>query len=154
MAAIFFFEEIWSLVPKYLKLDRRRAAIGHACKTVGAKHKKPLERAKVTKHKADSTASKSLAVTPSVNLANRILIQWSLWPLRRDPSVLIGIKNTLLAELPDLHDMPDSSNEGIVAFYDYDQPMEQEDLEKLISESKVCALFSEEYILRCPNEYL
>ncbi|KAF4301216.1 hypothetical protein GTA08_BOTSDO07290 [Botryosphaeria dothidea] len=142
--AIFFFSEIWSGISTELEVKLCRVAIGSACKIHAASVKGPSERVKtVIERPQDPTASNALAVTKDTNTANGLLIQYSIWRLSMNDGTLEALQRTVKRAMPDLANKP--SNEGTVAFYDFESALEKNDAQKLIQEVKgtypnVCSL--------------
>jgi hypothetical protein len=135
--AIFFFAEFWNGISTEADIKHRRTAIGSACKRHAATIKKPPERAQTAIVKSHGlTASNAIAVTREVNAANVLFMQYSVWELTKEPGALNALAQTVKNILPDVAKKP--SNEGTLAFYDFESVLEKADAEKLVKEVTVC----------------
>ncbi|KAF4629933.1 hypothetical protein G7Y89_g8208 [Cudoniella acicularis] len=133
--AIFYFQEIWEGLSEDVDVKTRRSRLGAACKLHAARDKKPPQRALTSiSAKSDSTASNQLSVTPVVNAANVILMQYSMYKASREPSAILALKKTLEDLLPDLLSKP--SDEGILGFYTFESVLEEEDAVKAVTAVK------------------
>ena len=136
--AIFFFQEIWEGIPDGLDVKERRSQIGAACKKHAARDKKPPQRALIpVSGKPGLTPSNLITITPIVNAANLLLMQYSVFAVSRQPSAIHALKKTLENILPDLCKKP--SDEGILGFYDFDRDLVEEDVVKAVNAIKVHA---------------
>ncbi|RDL39909.1 Uncharacterized protein BP5553_04249 [Venustampulla echinocandica] len=133
--AIFYFQEIWDDVADGLTVKDRRSQLGLACKKHAARDKRPPQRALIPISANNSTPSNLISITPIVNAANILMIQYSLYSMSKQPSALAALQTTLENILPDLRSKPD--NEGILSFYTFDEDLEQEEAEKAVNAIKV-----------------
>jgi len=134
--AIFFFQEIWDGIPEGLDVKERRSQVGAACKKHAARDKKPPQRALIpVSAKPGSTPSNLITITPTVNAANLLLMQYSVFAVSKQPSAIHALKKTLENILPDLRRKP--SDEGILGFYDFESNLAEEDAVKAVNAVKV-----------------
>jgi hypothetical protein len=130
--AIFYFQEIWDGIPDDLPAKERRRQLGAACKMHAARDKKPPQRALIPiSAESDSTPSNSISITPAVNAANLLLMQYSMYKISKQPSAIIALQRTLENILPDLLSRP--TDDGILGFYDFGNILEEEDAIKAIT---------------------
>lgn len=134
---IFYFSEIWDGVSQELNSKQRKTALGLACKTLAARDKKPPQRALVQVSEPDWTPSNVISITPVENAANRVLMQYSVYELTRKPSTIAALKQTLENMLPDLLNRP--TDDGILAFYDFDCDLGEADAKLAVDAVKVSA---------------
>lgn len=91
------------------------------------------------------TPSNLITITPTVNAANLLLMQYSVFAVSRQPSAIHALKKTLENLLPDLRRKP--SDEGVLGFYDFKSDLEEEDAMKTIDAVKVCAKLALDFIV-------
>lgn len=133
---IFFFQEIWDGIPDDITTKERRRRLGAACKRLAARDKRPPQRAVIPVSTGlDPAASSIIAIAPITNAANIVLMNYSMYAMTKDPSAIASLKKSLEDILPDLLQKP--TDEGVVAFYDFDSILEQEDAEKLVAALEV-----------------
>ncbi len=63
-------------------------------------------------------------------------MQFSIYKVSKQPSAVLALKKTLENILPDLCKKP--SDEGVLAFYDFENDITGEDVQKAIATIKVC----------------
>jgi hypothetical protein len=129
--AIFYFSEIWDGVREDANTKERRRQLGAACKMHAARDKKPPQRALVQVSESDSTPSNAISITPTVNAANRLLMQYSMYSMSKQPSAIAALKQTLENILPDLLNRP--TDDSILGFYDFDTTLDEADAVKAIT---------------------
>ena len=134
--SIFYFQEIWDGIPEGLEVKERRSQVGASVKKHAARDKRPPQRALIPISSKSSTPSNQLEVTRTVNAANLLLMQYSIFKVSKQPSAILALKKTLENILPDLCKMP--SDEGILAFYDFENDLTEEDAQQAIATIKVC----------------
>jgi hypothetical protein len=96
-----------------------------------ARDKKPPQRALVQVSESDSTPSNAISITPTVNAANRLLMQYSMYSMSKQPSAIAALKQTLENILPDLLNRP--TDDSILGFYDFDTTLDEADAVKAIT---------------------
>jgi hypothetical protein len=142
---IFYFSEIWGDIAPDAIIKHRRTALGQACKLHAAKIKTGGQRTQTSVIKASQTASNTLTVTREANDANVILMQYSIWELTKSPAALSALEKTIEKLAPDIAKRP--SNEGTIAFFDFDEKLKNSDAENLIKEVRVRYLFLMRFVL-------
>ena len=128
---IFYFLEIWEAIPGGVNTKERRRELGAACKRHAARDKKPPQRAQIAiSASLDSTPSNPITITPGVNAANVLLMQYSIYATSRDALAIVTLKKTLEDILPDLLKKP--SDKGLLGFYEFGSDLEEGDAIKIV----------------------
>jgi hypothetical protein len=134
--AIFYFSEIWDGISELINVKERRSQLGAACKKHAARDKRPPQRAVIPiSPESTSTPSNSIAITRTANAANLLLMQYSMYSVTKKSSELLALKKTLESLMPDLLSRP--TDEGIVAFYEFEDVLLMEDAVKAVDAVQV-----------------
>jgi hypothetical protein len=135
--AIFYFQEIWDGISDAVPVKERRRQLGAACKMHAARDKKPPQRALIPiSAESDSTPSNSISITPAINAANVLLMQYSMYTVSKQQSAIVALQKTLENILPDLLSRP--TDDGILGFYDFESTLVEVDAVKAITAITVC----------------
>jgi hypothetical protein len=127
---VFYFSEVWAEISESVTAKNRRTLLGAACKHLAARDKTPQQRAQVTITEPGSTVSNPISVTPEMNAANVLLMQYSIYTASQDTSAIVALRKSMEDLLPDLAKKP--SDEGLLAFHDFENDLQQEDATKMI----------------------
>jgi len=126
---VFFFEEILSDITHTTNIVERRRVFAQKCKELAARtnNKRP--------GKAESTLSRDDQIIEVVVKLNHLHQQFSLWTSNKTTDGVKAFEQALARILPDLAKMP--SNNGIAAFYSFDNGFGEAEAGDLIHEVNV-----------------
>lgn len=82
-----------------------------------------------------STSSNKLEATPTVNAAKLLSIAYAMFDLQSFQAAILALRKIAENILPDLCITP--SDEGTLAFYDFEHELTEEDVQKAIAIIKV-----------------
>jgi hypothetical protein len=138
---IFFYPEFWQGVEPHLSKTERRTFINNQTKQLAAAHKTQAERATASitvDHVEKWATSNPLAVTPAENLANTLVLQYTLWQETGDRSNLRNMLSLMTNAASDLRYGPHTAAEGVTSFFEFGEDLSVESAQLLVRELKVC----------------
>lgn len=137
---IFFYPEFWQGAPTGASKTERRTFINNQTKHLAAANKTQAERATASITVDDMekwTTSNPLVVTPFENLANALVLQYTLYQTTGDRSNLRNMLSHITNAASDLRYGPHTASDGVNSFFDFEEDLSVEDAQLVVRELKV-----------------
>ena len=145
---VFFYAEFWHGLPENVNKRERRDHVNARTKYHAATNKVAADRssAAITFTELEKrTSSNPLAVTQSENVVNQLVLQLALYFETDNRDYLKGILKVMDDAGPDVTDGPYTADTGVVAFYDFEEDLSEEDANNVKRELKVSRLHAKAY---------
>lgn len=137
---IFFYPEFWHGCTAGASKLERRNFINQRTKYFAAVNKTQAERATAAitvDDMAKWTASNPLAVTQPENLANTLVMQFTLFQNTGDRNFLRNMLTEIESAAPDLKNGPHTATEGVKTFLDFSEDLSEQGAQLVAAELKV-----------------
>jgi hypothetical protein len=141
--SVFFYAEFWHGLPEKANKKERRSFVNAKTKYHAAVNKTAVDRsaAAITFTEAEKrVSSNSLAVTQPDSVASTLLLLLTLFLETGNRDYLKSMLRVMEDAAPDFNVGPYAANTGVVAFYDFNDELSEDDARSVKRELKVSRL--------------